>query len=275
MEFIHIKRHLSKVLFCLSILLSPFRATAQQSQPTLPQFSVGISGGPNITFVTYTDRAIQQRYSPGVVPGFRGGVFVKFPLKDRYSFITEAGFAQKGRSTNFNENWNNKTTFNMVDMAMALRKSFRVKLKENLPMNLFFGAGPNIEYILNARGRIQVTPGGRSPYHVVFNGTPDSNFRNNYYNDANRWLFGLDLRAGGDAPLLRNQQIYLELRFTWGQTHIGKKNSSSYMEILGFEDDLKFNLKTLHLVAYYALDYDLKKARMGKSTKNKEMKRNR
>lgn len=247
----------------------------QPSQPTLPQYSLGICGGPNITYSTYGNRETHKRFRPGAVVGYSVGAFVKFPLKDRYSFITELSYAQKGRSTNFNDNWNNRTVFHFVDAAMALRKSFKVKLKENLPLNVFIGAGPNIEYILNARGRIKVTPGGQSKYDVVFNGTPDSDFSNNYYVDANRWLFGLDLRAGGDAPLLRNQRIYVELRFTWGQTFLGKKNSVSYLEIIGFEDDLKFNMKTLNLVAYYAFDFDMKRSRMGKSTKEKEVKRKR
>lgn len=45
------------------------------------------------------------------------------------------------------------------------------------------------------------------------------------------------------------------------------------MEIIGYEDDLKFNIKTFKLVAYYAFDFDMKKARMGRSTKDKQVKR--
>lgn len=264
-------------LVLIFLLVSPFAAQifAQPTQPQLPQYSLGILAGPSLNYAAYGNRETQKHYRPGVVPGYNVGVFVKLPMRDRYSFITEASFGQKGRSTNFNDNWNNRTIFKMVGGNMALRKSFQVKIKENLPMNLFVGAGPNIEYLLSAKGRLKVTPGGQSPYTVVFNGTPDSNFRNNYYIDANRWLFGLDLRAGGDAPLTRNQRVYLEVRFTWGQTYIGGKNSSSYMEIIGFDDDLKFNLKTLHVVAYYALDFDMKKSRMGKSTKDKEIKKKR
>jgi len=275
MTFNPVINRLSSALFLLFILVLNKEIVAQPSQPTLPQYSLGLTGGPNLTYITYGDRATQKHFKPGVIVGYSVGGFVKFPLKDRYSFIAEAGYAQKGRSTNFNENWNNKTIFHMVNAAMALRKSFKVELKKNVPMNVFFGAGPSIDYILNAHGRVKVTPGGVSRYHVVFNGTPDSDFTRDYYTDANRWLFGLDLRAGGDAPITRNQRIYLELRFTWGQTFIGKKNSSSYMEIIGYEDDLKFNMKTLNLVAYYAFDFDLKKSRMGKSTKDKEVKRRR
>jgi hypothetical protein len=265
----------TSLLLILFIIILNSPVYSQKTAPQLPQFSLGICGGPNISYSAYGDRDVQKHFRPGVVAGYSLGGFVKFPLKNRYSFITEASFAQKGRTTNFNDNWNNRTTFYMVGGAMALRKSFEVKFKKNTPMNLFVGAGPAIDYILSAHGRIKVTPGGRSAYDVVFNGTPDSDFRNDYYTDANRWLFGLDLRAGGDAPLLRNQRIYIEVRFTWGQTYLGKKNSSSYLEIVGFEDDLRFNLKTLHLIAYYALDFDTKKSRMGKSSKEKEIRRRR
>jgi hypothetical protein len=265
----------SRWLAVLLIMILNNEVLAQPSQPQLPQFSVGVFGGPSLNFARYGDRDLQKHYRPGVVPGYSAGAFVKFPLKDRYSFITEGSFGQKGRSTNFNENWNNRTIYYMVGGAMALRKSFQVKWKKNTPINLFVGAGPNIDYILKAHGRIKVTPGGRSNYTVVYNGTPDSDFRYDYYVNANRWLFGLDLRAGGDAPLLSNQRLYVEFRFTWGQTFLGGKNSSSYMEIIGYDDNLQCNIKTLQLVAYYALDFDLKRSRMGRSTKDKEVKRRR
>lgn len=266
---------LSRAIFLIFILTPNNNLLAQPSQPALPQYSLGLCGGPNISYSSYGNRDTQKHFRPGVVVGYSLGGFVKFPLRDKYSFITELSFAQKGRTTNFNENWNNKTVFHMIDADMALRKSFRIKVKNKLPMNIFVGAGPNIEYLLKAHGRIKVTPGGESRYDVVFNGTPDSDFSNDYYTDANRWLFGLDLRVGGDTQILRNQTIYVELRFTWGQTFVGKKNSSSYMEIIGFEDDLRFNMKTLNLVAYYSFDFDMKKSRMGKSTKDKEVKRRR
>jgi hypothetical protein len=284
---------LCKVLGCFSMIFSPVISrlsklapflfiiclnkdlVAQPSQPQLPQYSLGILAGANLNYSTYGDRDTQKHFKPGVRPGYTVGGFVKLPMKDKFSFISEATFSQKSRTTNFNGNWNNKTVFKMVGANMALRKSFPVRLKKNTPTNIFFGAGPSIEYLLSAKGRLKVTPGGVARYDVIFNGTPDSDFRHDYWNNANRWLFGLDLRAGGDAPLMGNQRIYLEVRFTWGQTFFGGKNSSSYMEILGFEDDLKFNLKTLNIVAYYALDFDMKKSRMGKSTKDKEIRRRR
>lgn len=274
-RFTSIISRLSKLAAFLFIIFLNKELIAQPSQPQLPQYSLGICGGPNFTYATYGDRDTQKHFKPGIRIGYTVGGFIKMPMKDRYSFITEVSFSQKSRTTNFNENWNNKTVFKMVGANMALRKSFPLKLKNNVPINIFVGAGPNIEYLLNAHGRIKVNPGGVARYDVVFNGTPDSDFRYDYWNGANRWLFGLDLRAGGDAPLLRNQRVYLELRFTWGQTYLGGKNSSSYLEILGFEDDLKFNMKTLNVVAYYAFDFDTKKSRMGKSTKDKEIKRGR
>jgi len=270
---------LSKLAPILFIILLNNETVAQKaapkSQPQLPQYSLGILGGPNLTYTTYGDRDTQKRLSPGVRPGYSVGAFIKMPMKDQFSFITEANFSQKTRTTNFNENWNNKNVFHMVGANMALRKSFPLKLKKNTPMNIFVGAGPNVDYILNAKGRVKVTPGGIARYDVIYEGTPSSDFSHDYWNNANRWLFGLDLRVGGDAPLLNNQRVYVELRFTWGQTYLGKKNSTSYMEILGFDDDLKCNLKTLNVVAYYALDFDTKKSRMGKSTKDKEIRRRR
>jgi hypothetical protein len=57
-----------------------------------------------------------------------------------------------------------------------------------------------------------------------------------------------------------------------GHTYIGRKNGSSYIEILTFEDTLKTNLKALYLNLTYTVDLDVQKSRKGKSTLGKKIK---
>ena len=265
---------LTKIL-TLNLTLLFFVTTRVCAQNLSQPFSIGVKAGPNVTLVTYEDRDLQKYFSPAPVPGYFVGGFIKFPLKKDYAFTAEFAYTKKGRKTNFNNNWTNKANYHFVDASMALRRSFQVRLGKNIPAHYFFSVGPNIEYWLSGAGKVSVNPGGESKYEVVFNGTPDANFFRNYYNNVNRWLFGIDLGIGGDAPLMRHQRIFAEVRFTWGHTYMGRNGSSSYMEILNFEDNIRASFKTLSVVLTYALDLDLRNAKKGKSTKDKEVKRGR
>ena len=153
---------------------------------------------------------------------------------------------------------------------MALRRSYKVKIKKDVATQVFFNIGPNIEYWLNGKGEIK-TDVVSSPYEVVFDEEPTSNYSINYINGANRWLFGLDVGAGFEANISKTQRIHTELRFTYGQTYLGQKVSSSHIEVLGFADNLQGNFKTLTLTASYYFDFDLKKSKMGKSTVDKKI----
>jgi len=214
--------------------------------------------------------------SPGFVPGYTVGGQIKFPLKDNYSFITEAGFAQKGRSTVFDLDGRNRGTYYFVDVSMALRKQFRVKLFKNIPTNLYVNAGPNIEYWLGGTGILSYNPGGSAKYTIVFNEEPTSDFRYYYYNDVNLWLFGLDFGVGGDAPLLHNQKIFYEFRTTIGQTQLGKKKSTSTIDLVPRPNDsLLAALITLQFQLTYTFEFDTRASKKGRSTKDKEIKRKR
>jgi hypothetical protein len=265
----------AKIICLITSLLVLSHGLTLRAQNLSQPFSVGVKAGPNLTIATYEDRDLQKKYKPTPVTGFFVGGFIKFPLKKDYSFASEFAYKVAGRKTHFNENWVNRATYQFIDLSMALRRSFQINLGKNIPAHYFFSVGPNIDYWLKGDGRVSVNPGGSSKYDVIFNKPPDANFFRNYYNDVNRWLFGIDLGIGGDAPLLRHQRIFAEVRFTWGHTYMGRKTSSSYMEIVGFDDNLRASFKTLSFVLTYALDLDLHDTKKGKSTKDKEVKRKR
>ncbi|HCM76355.1 MAG TPA: hypothetical protein DIS90_08225 [Cytophagales bacterium] len=212
-------------------------------------------------------------YNNQINIGFTGGGFISFPLKNNYSFISEFGFSRKGKKLQFNNNeWTNTAVFNFIDLSMALRKSYNFQLRPDIQSNLFFNIGPNIEYWISGKGKMGAG-GEPTHYDIAFNQVPDANFNINYYNNINRWLFGIDFGFGMDAPITPTQKLLIELRFTFGQTNLGKENSTSTIEILGFQDDLKMNIKTLSVTAGYSFGFDLKKSKMGKSTKDKIIKR--
>jgi len=240
-------------------------------------FSLALKGGPSVTWTDFsdTDNDIKAKFGTKPKIGFAVGGLISFPLKNKYSFLSEAGFKQQGRRVTFNSGtWENNATYQFIDMSMALRKSFLVKIKKDVSTRAFFNVGPDIEYWLNGKGKVG-TNALTADYEVVFDQPADANFHHNYMNDVNRWLFGMDLGAGIDANITKTQRLLVELRFTYGHTYIGKKNGSSTIDILGFEDNIKSNFKTLTLSASYFFDMDLKKSKLGKSTKDKQIKRKR
>lgn len=240
-------------------------------------FSLALKAGPSMTWTDFsdTDTDIKADFDTKPKLGFAVGGLISFPLKNKYSFLSEVGFKQQGRRVTFNGNsWENNATYQYLDMSMALRKSFLIKIKEDVSTRAFFNVGPDIGYWLKGKGKIK-TDVLSIDYEVVFDQPADANFHHNYMNEVNRWIFGMDLGAGVDANITKTQRLLVELRFTYGHTYIGKKNGSSFIDILGFEDNIKSNFKTLTLSGSYFFDFDLKKSKLGKSTKDKQIKRKR
>jgi hypothetical protein len=123
-----------------------------------------------------------------------------------------------------------------------------------------------------------VKAGGSYNYDVVFGEMPQSpsqpDFDKMYLHDVNRWLFGIDIGVGFNAPLRQNRKITTELRFTSGHTFFGSKTSASN-RTLGFTDNLRSNEKVISLTVAYVIDVNVQEGRKGKSTKDKEVKRKR
>jgi hypothetical protein len=256
--------------------LLSFHFTSGQSLTPSQKYSIGLKAAPNLTIARYRDSDLKDQLDPSFVFGYTVGAQIKFPLKDRYSFFTEVGFARKGRNTQFDLDGRNKGIYYFLDASMALRKSFKVKLFKDIPTSMFINVGPNIAYWLGGRGTLTYDPGGSGRYDIVFDQEPTSDFTKYYYNNVNRWLFGLDIGVGGDAPLLRKQKIYSEFRVTLGQTQLGKKNSTTSIELVPRPNDsLLCNLIALQFQLTYTLEFDTRGSKRGKSTKDKETKRRR
>ena len=265
-----------RLILGVSILLlilnfSLVSAQEKKAAPESQKFSVGIKAGPNLTLALYPDKEQRDQFTSYPKLGFGGAAFINFPLKKDYSYLAEAGYCVKGRKVKLtNGDFYNTQTFHFAEMSMALRRSFNLRLVKNIPSKWFINVGPNIGYWIRGSGKFVETK-----YDIKFNLPPDGNLYVNYLTNANRWLFGIDVGIGADAPINRRQKVRLELRATFGQTYLGKKNSASSYATLSWEDTLKTNLTTLSFTAAYTLDFDRRAMKMGKSTKNKEIKKRR
>lgn len=252
----------------LSVCLAISFSGAAQS------FSLGIKAGALASWGAFGDRDQKDTFSTKLGPGYTAGFQIGFPLKNNYLFLAEAAYTKKTRRLLFNaDTWENRSVYQFAEATMLLRKNFKFYLKKNVPSEWFFSIGPEISYWLTSKGKIIVNPPG-FPYEGVFDKDADGNFNNMYYHDVNRYLFSLVVGVGFKAPMPRNQHIATELRFVSGHTHLGTKNSS-HIEILGYDDTLMMNLKSINLVVTYTFDFNIQQSRKGKSTLDKKIKRKR
>lgn len=253
------------VLFLGCLLSNSLMAQTIKESPVSQQFSIGVRVGPSFTIGMYPEKEQRDQFTSQPKLGFVGAAFISLPLKKEYSYIAEVGYSLKGRQVVLKRgDFVNNQTFEFLEMSMALRRSFNLRIAKNIPSKWFVNVGPNIGYWLSGSGKFVETE-----YDIKFDVPPDGNLNINYLTNPNRWLFGLDVGIGADAPINKRQKIRLELRATFGQTYLGEKNSASSYATLSWEDTLKTNLTTLSLTGAYTLDFDRRAMKMGKSTKGK------
>jgi hypothetical protein len=238
-------------------------------------FSLGLKAGPLVLWSPYGDKDDGKDVEVKPKFGFYAAGIINFPLKNNYTCVIEGGFSQKGRSVEFEGNFNNGTYY-FIDAALLLRKSFNFRLGKNVPATGFFNIGPHISYWLGGKGTVGGIGGDGSPYKIQFIDSltsADSDFKTMYMVDVNRWLFGADIGFGMTAPIKKTQRVLVELRFTWGHTFYGSRTAQYYNWVQFTDNNLRANEKVLSLTGAYIFDFDLKESKKGRSTKDKEIKR--
>ncbi|HMQ00497.1 MAG TPA: porin family protein [Cyclobacteriaceae bacterium] len=249
----------------VGLIISPLALSAQK-------FQVGPRIGPLLSFNNFGDNEARESFDTFIKPGFIAGVMVGFPLKDNFSFVVDANYAQKGRTLLFYERaWKNSVTHNHLEGSMLVRKAFDFEFSKGVPGKAFVNIGPNVSYLLGGSGSVS-TVAVTQRYTIVFNELPTADFTKMYYNNFNRWMFGLDVGAGFSAPVSKDHQLLTELRFLFGHTYFGQEDSS-YIDLLGFIDNMKANYRVISISLTYVIEQDLKNNRKGKSTLNRRLKK--
>lgn len=252
----------AKILLLSVLCACSFTVTAQK-------FSYGLKAGVLGVYTNFATPA-SDTFKTDIKLGWNVGGLISFPMKRNCAFQVEGGFSQQGRSYHYGPNgdqWN--STYHFIDLSMALRKHFQLKLLKHIATNWFVNVGPNINYWLD--GTTTLTPyfGIKQNYSVVFDAVPNQAYDKVFVTNANRWLYGINLGIGFSVVTLKNQKIVTELRMTWGQTYLGQKNSEYISGTAGIMDEvsMKCNLKVLNVSVAYIFDRDIQKGRMGKSTR--------
>ena len=257
-------------LLFLSILVGSFSAVGQK-------YSFGVKAGALMSWPGYPDADQRDTLKRGLKPGYMAAIVIGFPMKNQFDLIVEGGYSQKGRRIKFDGpggEWLNKTTFKFIDMSMLLRKSYTFRLEKNVPATWYVNLGPEVSYWLSGKGEFTAT-GRWYPYTISFSDTV-GNVNTLALPSANRWLFGIGFGAGIVAPLMANQTIGLEARFSSGHTYLSRKGRVSNDQFApvfaGFEESYRNNLKGLTVAVTYSINFDVQRSRRGKSTLDKKVK---
>lgn len=276
---------LNSTILCLVTILLPVLSQAQQvAKPKFSPFSSkaydkvswGFRAGFNLTTAHFADVDARKSLDASPSLGWTIGALAQFKLNAKFAFQTEVNYLEKTSRFSYDQgNSQNEMTMHFADITMLLKRKFTFFWGKNIESEIHLSAGPNMSYWLDAKGQMKVGDGPDLTYDVVMNGAPDGNYNNLYINGVNRWLFGIDLGIGFNAPITPRQKIYVEFRATLGQTNLGTPTGTSYMNLIGFggsdfqQNLLQANLKTFSLTAAYTFSYNYFDARKGHSTKDK------
>lgn len=229
----------------------------------------GLRAGPNVTLATITDKAAKPLFGTLPKSGFSIAGVMTMPLKENYSFYSELGYLRSGRIMKIIEmDWQSDFTYNFITTSMGLRRAVNIRLRDNLKGEIFLSVGPNINYLMGGKGKL-ITPGNDMDFDLEFNNYDEAqwgDFTRNFINDPNRFLFGIDMGIGGEAPLSDRQKLFAEFRFTWGHTNLGTRETVNKLEVLNYDDTLLCNLKTFSFNLIYTYTYDRRQSKQGKST---------
>lgn len=228
------------------------------------KFSIGPAIGGHAYTVAFHHEEEKALFDPKPKLGYRGGVYISFPLENNFEWAAEGYYSRKGRKVRIeSENMTNDAAYNFFEISVLLRKKYDLTVIKGVPGKFFFNIGPNVNYWINGKGTLDANVD--LEYEVKFH-EANGDATLNYITDANRWLFGLELGAGIETRLYKTQFFQFEFRFTYGQTYLGGKDSSEIPIILGYQDSLRSNYRVLSFIVRYGIDIDLKNARKGKST---------
>lgn len=245
-----------KIIFLAIIIFSAPGINAQK-------FSLGLAGGVHTYKVAFHHDEEESLFDSKSKLGYKFGGFIEFPLENNFSWSTEAYYSKKGRKVSYYDgSITNNANYTFYEISVLLRKGYDLSVSEKLKGEVFFNIGPNINYWHSGKGTIDANVD--LDYEVRFQ-EPDADVFINSITDANRWLFGLEAGIGTEIRIYDTQFFEVEVRYTYGQTYLGDKNSST-IPILAFEDSLRSNYRVLSVILRYGVDIDLKNARKGKST---------
>lgn len=236
----------------------------------------GFKAGAQLNLPKIDDTHFRDSAKMDPAPGFNLGLVLFFKVKDRYFLQTEYIYSMKSKviTGKVDPDLNDKVVYNYFELPVLFTRQSKGHLGAGKDFKWYFGAGPNLAYLLNGKGVIQsgeLKENGISSlsYNVVFGTRTDRDHNDRiYYPNANRLQFGINLGVGMIVEPSPKRKIVVDFRYTFDQT-VFAKNSADYLIPHDYNDNLRFRNRTLRFSLMYLMEYNIsKKARhTGKSNK--------
>lgn len=197
-----------------------------------------------------------------------------YRFNTRYGIKAEMGYTYaRSKYTYDSASYVNQLNLHLLDLHVLANRRFLIG-RGSRPTELYLGIGPILSYWISSDGTVTSTA-STLDYTVVF-GEPAAGTNTLYAQAANRWLFGAELSVGTMIPITRTQRLLIELRGSLGLTTLmqapavwapagSPMNENPYL--------LNQRIHAASLSASYVFAYNLMHARLGKSNKDKTVKK--
>lgn len=254
----NVKQLMSRLRFYLTIFIFSASSIWTINTAYCQLFKLGAGGSVHAFTSHLGDVNDKDIFQPKWSVGYSPGIFTNIMFSDNFSLQTEFYYSWQGRKLVTKESgWYHRARYQYIEVPILLRKTFDIKLYKDIPTTWFFNVGPNIKYWTKGKGNVITGENVEVEYDVVFGSPPEDSFpfEYMYLSDVNRLMFGLTAGVGFSIDVVKFNTLFLEMRYTHGHTYFGKKDSHRY-NVLGFQDTMLSNPRTITFTAAYMLEFN-------------------
>ena len=266
-------RHLIKMAFLVGLLNTSGMMMAQAQV-----IWAGFKAGAQLNLPKIDDIHFRDTVKMNPAPGFNVGGVIFFKVKDRYFLQTEYIYSMKSKviTGKVDPDLNDKTIYHYIELPVLFTRQAKVHLGAGRDFKWYFGAGPNISYLLGGKGVIEsgeLKENGISSlsYNIKFGHRADRDHNDQiFYPSVNRLQFGINVGTGIIIEPAPKRKIVLDLRYTFDQTVFGNGNAD-YLIPHDYNDNLRIRNRTLRFSILYLMEYNLSKKERNKGKSNKKL----
>jgi hypothetical protein len=241
------------------------------------QILVGPVAGPQVSWVSYDDKANRDRFGQYPTVGFHGGFGLSFRVHKTFFLHTALLYSQKGKRLEGKEDelLKQRTNYRFIEMPMFYTYEFRQNVGKSRAYKWFVGLGPNVSYWLGGRGSLEDTQlseilVNRVNYKIVFNRAPGTYADDEMnVNDPNRLQLGLVFAGGIVLEPLGYQKIMVTMRYELGHSFMSPTGQGEF-NLTNYKDDMRVRSQGVRLSFSYLIDLKTEEKKKGKSTINKK-----
>jgi len=238
----------------------------------------GIKAGGQLNMVKLDAPGFRDTVNSLPTLGFNAGGALSFRVKDRYFLQTEYTYSLKRKTIKSNGRFDplleDKVSYHYFEIPVLFTMQFKIFTGEEKKFKCYAGAGPNLAYLVAARGRLkssELTEEGFDPltYKISFTERKNRDHTDviHYPTDTKRFQFGINVGAGIILEPQPKRKVIIDFRYTFDQTQFAKTSANNILPH-DYRDNLKFRNRTLRISIMYLLQYNLDKKVRNKGKSN-------